>query len=309
MLEHYDFWLILLSALVTSTTLFYSRSFISRIYLSTPADRATLMPIYSVTIGCMLFCMDNLNWVAMNPIVGTQLSVPMILGSLFAAIFAVFSVFSNSSEKRLPFSTLISRGFIVGLSSYAMFYLSFASRHPFNTISFDMQSLFIALLAATCISAIVILYYFKMKSNINHYSLLVSALLSLVTGSLIVMLYAIFNTTLTVQQQILDGAHAVNNRELIVTVFSLSIVGLLALTYTAPKYLEQLKAQLTKFNVIGDQQSDALNAKDALTQLPNRHGFETQLNTAIKRSTRLGKTIALAYIDLDHFKPDRKSVV
>jgi diguanylate cyclase len=303
MLGGYDFWLILLSVLVTSATLYFSCSYITRIYLSTPAVRASLLPLYSITIGCMLFCMDNLNWVAMNPIAGSELSIPMILGSLFAAIFAIFNVFTIASEKRLPFNALINRGFIAGLSSYVMFYLSFASRHPANTISFDISTLFIALLSATCISTITILYYFKMKLHANNRTILLKAMLSFATGSLIVVLYAIFNTTLTVQQPILAVAQALNNRELIATIFSLSIVCLLALTNSAPKYLEQFKAQFSKLNVIGDQHNEALNAKDALTMLPNRHGFEEQLNAAIKRSTRAGKTIALAYIDLDHFKP------
>ncbi len=302
MLEGYDFWLILLSVLVTSATLYYSCNFITRLYLVAPADRSTLLPIYAMTIGCMLFCMDNLNWVAMNPIVGAQFSVPMILGSLFAAIFAVFNVFSNASEKRLPFSILINRGFIVGLSSYTMFYLSFASRHPVNDISMDISNLFIALLSATCISAIVILYYFKMKTCANDYKIFTRALYSLGVGSSIVALYAIFNTSLSVQQEILTATHAVNHRELIATIFSLCIVCLLAITYAAPKYLQQIKAKLSTFNVIGDQHYDGLYAKDALTQLPNRHGFEEHLDAAVKRSARVGKTIALAYIDLDHFK-------
>ena len=303
MLAGFDFWLITLSVLVTSATLHYSCSFITRIYLAAPADRSTLLPIYAITIGCMLFCVDNLNWVAMNPIVGAQFSAPMILGSLFAAIFATFNVFANASEKRLPFGTLINRGFIVGLSSYAMFYLSFASRHPVNDISTDVTNLFIALLSATCISAIVILYYFKMKTCENGYTNLTKALYSVIVGALIVALYAIFNTTLGVQQEILATTHAVNHRELIATIFSLCIACLLAITYTAPKYLQQIKAKLSTLNVIGDQHYDGLHIKDALTQLPNRHGFEEHLNAAVKRSARIGKTIALAYIDLDHFKP------
>jgi diguanylate cyclase len=303
MMDGYDFWLIMLTVLVTSATLYFSCSFITRIYISTSSERATLLPLYSITIGCMLFCMDNLNWIAMNPIVGSQLSIPMMLGSLFAAIFATFNVFANAIERRLPFNTLINRGFIVGFSSYVMFYASFASRHPADTISFDITTLFIALLSATCISTIVILYYFKMKFYTENRPIFAKALYSLGAGSLIVMLYAIFNTTLTVQQQILNVAHTVNNRELIATIFSLCIVCLLAITYTAPNYLEHLKAQFSKLNVIDDHQNVSINAKDALTQLPNRHGFEEQLNSAIKRSTRVGKTIALAYIDLDHFKP------
>ena len=190
MLEGYDFWLILLSLLATSITLNLSCSFIKHIYLSTPTEKATLLPIYSVTIGCVLFCVDNLNWVAMQPVINSsQFSVPMMLASLFAT----FSIFSNAGEKRLSFNTLINRGFIVGLSSYAMFYLSAASRHPANSISFDVPSLFIALLSATCICAIIIFYYFKMKSYAEDRPPFAKAAFSVGGGTLIVALYIIFN--------------------------------------------------------------------------------------------------------------------
>ena len=305
MLAGYDFWLILLSWLVTSITLHLSCSFIKCIYLSTPTEKATLLPIYTVTIGCVLFCVNNLHLLAMQAdINSSQLSVPMMLASLFAALFATFNVFSNASEKRLPFNTLINRGFIVGLSSYAMFYFSAASRYPANSISLDVASLFIALLSATCISAIVIFYYFKMKSYAEDRPPFAKAVFSLGAGTLNVAAYIIFNKTLTIQQQILSGSdHVVNHREVIATLISLSILSLLAISFTAPQYFGKLKARFSKLSMIDIHHMDDLNAKDALTRLPNRQSFEAQLSTAVKRSSRLGKTIALAFIDLDHFKP------
>ena len=304
MLENYDFWLILLSILVTSTTLFYSCNFITRIFLSAPAKKATLLPLYSITIGSMLFCIDNLNWIAMNPLVSSQLSFSMIFGSLFAAIFATFNVFSNASEKHLPISTLLNRGFIVGLSSYAMFYLSYASRHPNNSISIDSTTFFIALFCATVISAIVIFYYFKMKLKTNNRLTFAKAMISLGVGTLIVALYAIFDKTLIVQVQVLANAtHHLDQKELLASIFAILIAGLLVLTVTAQQYIDKFKTKLLKFQLFESHSANSLNAKDALTQLPNRYGFEAQLNAAVKRSTRLGKTIALAFIDLDHFKP------
>ena len=303
MTKGYDFWLIMLSVLMTSTTLFYSCNFIKRIYTATSSDRPTLLTIYSVTIGCMLFCMDNLNWVAMNPIVGDTLSVPMILGSLFAAIFAVFTVYANASEKRLPFSNLINRGIVVNIASYMMFYLSFASRHSANAMSFDVPNLFFAMFSGTIISAFIIFYYFKMKASAIIRPTVRNIILSFAAGSSIALLYAIFNTTVMVQKQILAGTHTVDNREIIATLFSLSIAGLLAITYYAPKYLEKIKQKLSTIHLFDNYYTDEINTKDTLTQLANRQGFEQHLDAAIKRSTRLGKTIALAFIDLDHFKP------
>jgi NO-binding membrane sensor protein with MHYT domain len=98
MLDGYDFWLLLLSATLCSLTIYFSCRFIKRIYLSTPVARSNLLPAYSFSIGSMLFGLNNLSWVAMRPITGNQLSIPMLLASLFAAIFATFIVFANACE-------------------------------------------------------------------------------------------------------------------------------------------------------------------------------------------------------------------
>lgn len=42
---------------------------------------------------------------------------------------------------------------------------------------------------------------------------------------------------------------------------------------------------------------------DPLTQLPNRRGLKHQLEAGIRRSTRLETSLAVAFIDLDDFKP------
>ncbi|MBC7756553.1 MAG: EAL domain-containing protein [Bdellovibrio sp.] len=303
MFDGYNFWLIFLSVLLTSIALFYSCNFIRRLYLSAPADKVALLPLYSITMGSMLFCIHNLNWVAMNPHVGSKLSIPMMSGSLFAAIFATFNILHNASERHLPFTTLVNRGFIVGLASYAMFYLSFASWQPSNSIYLDTTNFFIAIFSSTVICAIAVLYYFKMKSYENNRPIFLKATLSLGVGLLIVVLHSIFNTTIITQAQILATTVHTVNKGLFATIFSSLIACLLALTFTAHQSIEKFKAILSKLYLSESPSVDNFNAKDALTQLPNRHGFESHLNAAVKRSARLGKTIALAYIDLDHFKP------
>ena len=302
--QGYNFWLIALSAFVSSVALYFSCRFVTRLYSSTPAQRINLLPIYSITMGCILFCLDNLNWVAMKPTLSnTQLSSSMMLGSLLAAIFAAFTVFSHASEKILRFNTLINRSISVGLTSYVMFYMSFASRHPETAITIDISKLFFSLGAATVLSAIIIIYYFKMKLPHENLSKVAKAVASLTSGSLIVAMYAVFNTSLTLDHlSIQSTSHIVNDREAIATFISLSIISLFLLTLIAPNYVEKIKI-LFKGLSVTDGYSEETIDKDALTQLANRRGFDAQLNASIKRCSRRGKTIALAFIDLDHFKP------
>ena len=304
MIEGYDFWLILLSACVSSVALYVSCHFVTRLYHSTPAQRKNLLPVYSITIGCVLFCLNNLNWVAMNPTLSdTSISYPMTFGSLLAAIFVTFIVFSNASENVLKVNTLMNRSFIVGLTSYVMFYLSFASRHANTAIIINVKTLFFLLVAATVLSAIIIAFYFKMKSSHAKISASAKAIASFISGSLIVALYAAYSSTLTlVYQATQDTTYIINDRETIAVIISLSIISLFAITFIAPDYFEKIKTQFLKLNA-EDDLLDSNSEKDELTQIPNRRGFDVQLNASIARSSRMGKTIALAFIDLDHFKP------
>ncbi len=76
------------------------------------------------------------------------------------------------------------------------------------------------------------------------------------------------------------------------------LLSLLALGFAIFAALRTSLSSRQKYVDIGH-----IGYKDALTKLPNRHAFQYQLEAAAKRCTRVGNTIALAYIDLDHFKP------
>ncbi len=51
-----------------------------------------------------------------------------------------------------------------------------------------------------------------------------------------------------------------------------------------------------------EHQIEHLAYHDALTGLPNRHLFVDRLDTALTRARRTGETLAVLFIDLDHFK-------
>lgn len=57
------------------------------------------------------------------------------------------------------------------------------------------------------------------------------------------------------------------------------------------------------FRPISANQFDKNNLSDPLTKLPNRRAFESHLRSAEKRCVRNGHAFAVAYIDLDAFKP------
>ncbi len=304
MLEGYNLWLIALSACVSSFALFFSCRFVTRLHGALPAERNKLLAIYSINIGCILFCLDNLNWVAMKPTLSNHpISFTLIIGSLFAAIFVTFTVFSDASKNTLKINTLANKSIIVALASYMMFYLGFTSRHPQTAITIDITQLFTSLAAASILSALIIFYYFKMKTHAANTSTAIKVAAPVILGILIVVMYGVFTNTLSLDYKTLRlSSYLIGDREAVATFISLSIIGLFAITLIAPDFFDRLITKLKKLSIADGLLDDAID-KDALTQLANRRGFNTQLEISIKRSSRMGKTIALAFIDLDHFKP------
>ena len=304
MIESYNFWLISLSAFISSLVFFYSCKFVTRIYESNPLERNQFLAIYSASMGCILFSIDNLNWVAIEPSLSSDhFSLPIFFGSLLVAMLAIYTVLSEASKKILTFNALLNKSFTTGLAGYVMFYLSFVSRHPEIPLTLNLVNLLLALLAATLLSAMIIVYFFKMKIANHNFSILVKAVMATTLGCLMVFLNPLFNATLSYEYQKTQTAvYLVNEREFIAVFISVAILSLFVITLVAPNFFEHLKTRFKKLNFSDGELDDVLD-KDPLTKISNRSGFDAQLNYSIKRSTRAGKTIALAFIDLDHFKP------
>ncbi len=64
------------------------------------------------------------------------------------------------------------------------------------------------------------------------------------------------------------------------------------------------KLMLTRMSLQGDNDELSRMAMiDPLTLLPNRRAFLQHLESGIRRNSRMDKSLAVAFIDIDHFKP------
>lgn len=91
-----------------------------------------------------------------------------------------------------------------------------------------------------------------------------------------------------------ENLHRASLLVLIVTA-GLVIGALQVYDYQADRLAEQLQIERNRFAYMAEH--------DPLTKLPNRATFEARLSRAIARTRRLGIPFALAYLDLDGFKP------
>ena len=301
----YDIWLILLSTLASSLAMFATFSFVDRLYTSTAKGKKFLLPIYALTVGSGLWGIHFINWLAFHNSAKIQLSIPLLACSWLAAAVVGFITCYITSQKTIAVSLLAASGFMAGLASYAMFYLCAGALHGANNVSVIPMALFSALLTSICVSFLALITLSWMKQYDGKHALPTKALLSLVTAIAIIGLHVTFNASIeTDANSILMNSQQIGSKKMLAAMVSLVIACLFLLVILVALFYEKFGKNIFKFNFVATQQEpNTLESKDALTQLPNRRAFRQLLETASARCTRSGNTIALAYIDLDHFKP------
>jgi diguanylate cyclase len=304
---NYDIWLVLLSLVAGAIATFVTFSFITRLFHSTQTEKKFLLPVYAITVGSGIFGLHNLNWLALHAGEAKQLSLPLTFASFLAAILVGSTICHVSSKKNVEVNCLISSSLTTGLGSYAMFYLSSIALYPSELLTLSTTWLAASLFASSIISMIGILIISWVKEYAGKHTFPIKSVLSTCMAASTVVLYLIFNASLIAKADSTKIAeHVISNRNMLAAIITLTIICLFLMVLVAAMFYEKMDKKLFKFNILKKQKDMnvlAKTAKDPLTQLPNRQMFQHQLDAAAKRSTRTGNTIAIAYIDLDHFKP------
>jgi diguanylate cyclase (GGDEF)-like protein len=304
---NYDIALILLSLAVGTIATFATFSFITRLFYSTQKGRKLLLPVYAITVGSGIFGLHNLNWLALHASDAKQFSFSLTFASLLAAILVGFIICHASSKKNIEVNYLIFSSLTIGLSSYAMFYLSTIALYPSERLTLSATWVAASLFVSFIISLICILSLSWVKEYAGRHLFPIKSALSISMAASTIVLYLTFNASLIIKANSTKIAeHVVNNRNMLAAIITLTIICLFLMVFVAAMFYEKMGKKLFKFNILTKQkETSALTqtAKDPLTRLPNRQMFQHQLDAAAKRSTRNCNTVAIAYIDLDHFKP------
>ncbi len=303
----YDIWLTLLSLMQSSLAMFVTFSFVNRIHFSSKADRQFLLPIYSVAVGSGIWGIQFVNFLAFQSENVFQFSTLVMLASWFFGWLVGLIICHISSKKLTSFPLLIFGSLVAGLSSYAMFYLATIAIHTPNNITLDPLPLLIALFLVVTLCLLTMLTLSWMKEYTGENALLIKLILSLITAAAVIGLHISFSASIILQSDVTIALeHAASNKKMLAAIISLSIACLFLLTFVVAMFYEKHGYKIFSFKRFETEkvtEYSLLNMMDGLTNLPNRVGFQHNLENAISRSQRSGKTIALAYIDLDHFKP------
>ena len=303
----YDIWLILLSLAAGSSAMFVAFGFISHLYRSSATSRSWLLPIYSIAVGSGIWGVQLLNWLSFHTDSALQFSLADLAASWLISCLVGLSICYAASKRVIPFKLLLGSSLIASLCSYAMFYFTAAAIHQSSNISFDPVQILIALLMAFVVNMLAILTLSWMKEYAGENTTLVKAILSLITAAAILGVHITFSASINVHTSAQAATeYAVSDKKLLATIIALSIVCLFLLLFAVAMFYEKHGNSMFKFSLLNNHKRinlHELDAKDALTDMPNRRAFQHQLEAASKRCIRTGDSIAIAFIDLDHFKP------
>jgi diguanylate cyclase len=304
----YDVWLIALSLLASSAAMFSVYDFINRLYRTEAANRTYLLPAYAAAVGTGLWGIHFINLMAMHD--GSHfdfVKLPVFL-SLLLALVAAFTILYIASQKFIPIKFLASGGLTTGICYYALNYFSLGTLYNLSNISLEPALALCTLLMAIAVATLIIILFAWMKDYAGENPILVKLIFSLVAFAAVLGVHMTFNASVSLvnADHIVTTASDIASKKMLGIIIAMALLCLFLLAFVVAIFYEELGVNSFKLSLLNFQDGPnaaAANLKDSLTQLPNRRAFQHNIEAAARRSVRTNTTMALAYIDLDHFKP------
>ena len=314
MVIHYDIWLVLLSLIAGSFAMYITFGFVDHLYHTTSSYRKVLFNVYSLAVGTGLWAIHFINLLIFHGNQALTIFSPAMFVAWLVAVSIGFTLCYTAKRKVIALNQLVFSGIVIGLGSYLMFYLALSGLNETDNlfristlISFEPLSLLLAISVSIGASIVALATLSWMKDYVGEHKLFIKLVFSVITAIIILAVHATFNTSIAIQTHVINNANvAYADKTLLAIVITLGLVCLFLLVFVVALYYEKFGVSTFQISMMDKQPKPDINNtgyKDPLTQMPNRRAFQRELETAIKRSARAGSTIALAYIDLDHFKP------
>ncbi|MGQ0442922.1 MAG: EAL domain-containing protein, partial [Methylophilaceae bacterium] len=302
----YDIWLLLISALAGTVAVLVAFNLVARIFTSSIALKKVLLPSFALLAGTALWANHLLISYAFHHESQRSGSTALTFTIWVLAIVIGFIVLNDASKRDFKISTLLGNSAIAGLCTFGMFYCDMACIYSTSGLLFDNFAVPFTLLFTTGVITAIAMLFFWIKSYNGRYQILVRLFTAhIIALSIIAIHFAFYHAIMPSTELNYDG-NAYINAKLMGIIVALSFVSVFLLLFVVILFAEKYSHQLFKFSFFDANKNAALLTQqvlDSLTKLPNRKSFQQHLESAAKRSDRAGTTFALAYIDLDHFKP------
>jgi diguanylate cyclase (GGDEF)-like protein len=306
MVGSYDYRLVALSVIVAFIASLAAFMLVARVFRSDAKTAQKWLLIGGATMGTGIWSMHFIGMLAFTLPIPMGFSFDYTLLSWWIAVAVSWLALKLTSQYNLSGKILVIGGLVMGGGIASMHYTGMLAMHMTPSITYDsglfVTSIFIAVGAS--IAALRILFSLRTQ-HIEHASLSKILAASVMAAAITGMHY----TGMAAAQfppNAVCGAASNYHAMMLAIIIALGTTGLIMATFIAAivgshKTNRRLASDLSVHDA--NEALSHLATHDALTQIPNRRGFQHQLEVSIERTLRIGNALALIFIDLDGFKP------
>lgn len=292
--------------LVSYLAVLLTFSLVSRLYKCETNSKKFLLTFSTLMVGSSLWAIHFLDLLAFPLLQSTGFILNFIIQSWLFALVVAFTIIDVSSKKTLPLESLVAGGCLAGTCSYAMFYFSISSMQIQPAVTFSLSISLIAITVSVAVAMLGILIIFWLKNYSGEFPTLTKSIFAIMMSLAITGVHLTYNTAIEIPLNAFSNTTVRFDANLLGVTIALGFVCLLLISFVVAIFYDKFGYNTFKLNVSkkdNPQEFNDLAMLDTLTQLPNRRAFQQHLESAIKRSSRGKDTIAVAFIDLDNFKP------
>jgi diguanylate cyclase len=300
-----DKWLLVVSIIATSASLVSTFAFVRRLYLSTANSKKILMPVYSFAVGTAIWANHFLLSLGFHVDAALNSPLKALMGLPLALVIGAGLLYVSSRSYSKVWHFMLY-GFISSFFDLALFYCSTSSLHEAGSFKFAPTITFVATGISGLITAIIAMLLYWIRSYAGKCPNFVKALLATGIAIGILAIHLVFESGIMHEADLPSAIANQDNHQMTGIAIGLGMICLFMMLFIFTLFFEKHGNQLFAFSFFNTNKNDGTQSNamlDSLTKLPNRASFQQYLDSAAKRSTRAGTTFALAYIDLDHFKP------
>ena len=305
MLGSYDYRLVLLSLLVAFISSLAAFSLSAKVYRSEPRAAELWLLSGAVAMGSGIWSMHFVGMLAF--------SLPIRLGYAFdytalswlIAVATSWLALKIAQQPELTRQLLTIGSLFMGAGISGMHYTGMYAMHMSPPITYSQTLLSLSILIAVAASIATLLILFRLRTQHIKQAWMSKIVAAAVMSVAITGMHYTAMAAAEFSPDSICGAAAVAQPELLAVTIALGVVSLLLATIIVSVLDARQDGRAAPVNLSLKDANDALSRMammDALTHLPNRRLFQQHLEVAIGRTTRMGNSLAVAFIDLDGFK-------
>lgn len=306
---NYDILLLTVSVMAGSASITMAFGLLDRASRATEKANAFMLAGMSLALSIGVLANHFIILLSANLGAPTQFSWDLLHAWLFSIGISACFVYLTILRKPQTFNILLG-GLVSGLCDMGLFYSSHLAIHGKGVFSLNPLMMTITTFVSIAVLSLALFQFRWIKSYAGPYRISAKILVATCISLGILCIHFVSNTafidsasnTMQITQHI-----STYNDQLTAIAIALGMVCLFLTALILVLFYEKQGKNIFAFSLFHSApemaQAEQFSLQDSLTKLPNRRSFDSHLDSAKKRCTRSGKSFALAYIDLDYFKP------